>query len=261
MIINGDLGVTYVYSYDNGGNILFRKAYSYTAEGATPTTLLSAKYQSYSTSEWGDLLVGYGNAQNPATSFTYDEIGNPTVYYNGSTYNFEWEGRQLVSADLGWGEFTYSYDADGRLIRKVDPYSMITEYFYDGDLLIAEVYEAEMFVYFYDESGSPMGFGYHDSMSYSEGYFDLFWFEKSMFGDILAVYDEYGNKKVSYSYDAWGNQRTTYHGSDYYIASRNPFRYRGYYYDAELGMYRLQTRYYDSKYISYYMEKSPRCSP
>jgi RHS repeat-associated protein len=124
---------------------------------------------------------------------------------------------------------------------------MITEYFYDGDLLIAEVYEAEMFVYFYDESGSPLGFGYHDSMSYSEGYFDLFWFEKSMFGDILAVYDEYGNKKVSYSYDAWGNQRTTYHGSDYYIASRNPFRYRGYYYDAELGMYRLQTRYYDSK--------------
>ena len=30
-----------------------------------------------------------------------------------------------------------------------------------------------------------------------------------------------------------------------HIGNRNPFRYRGYYYDAETGLYYLQTRYYD----------------
>ncbi len=29
------------------------------------------------------------------------------------------------------------------------------------------------------------------------------------------------------------------------MADINPFRYRGYYYDAETGFYYLQTRYYD----------------
>ena len=30
-----------------------------------------------------------------------------------------------------------------------------------------------------------------------------------------------------------------------HLANVNPFRYRGYYYDAEIGMYYLQSRYYD----------------
>ena len=30
-----------------------------------------------------------------------------------------------------------------------------------------------------------------------------------------------------------------------HVANANPFRYRGYYYDAEIGMYYLQSRYYD----------------
>ena len=70
-----------------------------------------------------------------------------------------------------------------------------------------------------------------------------------MFGDITGVYDADGNKLISYTYDAWGNCQTTLHtqnlsGSDYY-AQKNPFRYRGYYYDTELGLYYLNARYYD----------------
>ena len=52
---------------------------------------------------------------------------------------------------------------------------------------------------------------------------------------------------LTYTYDAWGNFTKSWissSGSNYY-AIYNPFTYRGYYYDTELGMYYLQSRYYD----------------
>ena len=47
---------------------------------------------------------------------------------------------------------------------------------------------------------------------------------------------------VKYVYNAWGRCRSTGNST---IASINPYRYRGYYYDTESGLYFLQTRYYD----------------
>ena len=77
--------------------------------------------------------------------------------------------------------------------------------------------------------------------SYSNETFNTYWFE-----DIIAVYNEGGTKLVSYTYDAWGNVTTTYHNSGASTAAQyNPFRYRGYYYDSELGFYYLNSRYYD----------------
>ena len=50
------------------------------------------------------------------------------------------------------------------------------------------------------------------------------------------------------TYDAWGNFTTTYHNgaNESSIAAKNPFRYRGYYYDSDLGLYCVGVRYYDS---------------
>ena len=55
---------------------------------------------------------------------------------------------------------------------------------------------------------------------------------------------------VRYTYDAWGNH--TVRGNDgteiaeaTHIGNINPIRYRGYYFDTEIGFYYLQTRYYD----------------
>ena len=66
-------------------------------------------------------------------------------------------------------------------------------------------------------------------------------FDKNTLGDIIAIRDELGNVVAKYIYDAWGNILHE-EGS---MASVNPFRYRGYYYDVETGFYYLQTRYYD----------------
>ncbi len=48
---------------------------------------------------------------------------------------------------------------------------------------------------------------------------------------------------VEYNYDAWG--RHTVSGSNIALGNKNPFRYRGYYYDTETELYYLQSRYYD----------------
>ena len=53
-----------------------------------------------------------------------------------------------------------------------------------------------------------------------------------------------GTKLVEYQYDAW-SKVTVASGSNANLAAKNPFRYRGYYYDSETGFYYLQSRYYD----------------
>ena len=51
---------------------------------------------------------------------------------------------------------------------------------------------------------------------------------------------------MSYTYDAWGMRTVLYYNSGNTTAAiYNPFGYRGYYYDRDLGMYYLNARYYD----------------
>ena len=84
------------------------------------------------------------------------------------------------------------------------------------------------------------------SFTYANGVYDVYFFEKSLQGDILAVYSAEGVKLISYEYDAWGSFTTTYHnGGENTSAVNNRFTYRGYYYDSNLGMYYLNARYYD----------------
>ena len=50
------------------------------------------KTLAYTDSEWGDLLTSFNG-----TTITYDDIGNPLSYYNGSSYTLTWEGRRLTT--------------------------------------------------------------------------------------------------------------------------------------------------------------------
>lgn len=75
----------------------------------------------------------------------------------------------------------------------------------------------------------------------------MYIYDKNLQGDIVAVYNTSGTKLVSYKYDAWGNCTVSYlNGGASTAAANNPFRYRGYYYDSEIGLYYLQSRYYDA---------------
>ena len=81
---------------------------------------------------------------------------------------------------------------------------------------------------------------------YAEGAWDTYWYDKNLLGDIVAVYSSAGVKLVSYAYSAYGDTYITYHnGGQSTGAAKNPFTYRGYYYDSDLYLYYLESRYYD----------------
>ena len=117
---------------------------------------------------------------------------------------------------------------------------VVHKYIYDGDLLISEQFGDTLLIYVYDEAGSPIGFKYRTT-GYAIGAFDSYVFGKNLQGDIVAIYNTSGTAVATYKYDAWGNVISAT-GT---MASVNPFRYRGYYYDIETGFYYLRSRYYD----------------
>ena len=142
---------------------------------------------------------------------------------------------------------SFEYNDEGiRTSKTVN--GVTTTYYVNGGQIVAEKTDTRTIVYIYDAPGTPIGMMYRTT-SYAEGTFDVFWFEKNLQGDIIAIYNNAGTKLATYTYtDAWGNYTVSYsNGGASTGAQYNPFRYRGYYYDTDLGMYYLQSRYYDAK--------------
>ena len=67
-----------------------------------------------------------------------------------------------------------------------------------------------------------------------------------MQGDVIAIVNAASEVVARYTYDAWGKPNVQFDNSGCSIATVNPFRYRGYYYDSEIGLYYLQSRYYNA---------------
>ena len=173
-------------------------------------------------------IPGVSSSQN----FTYDALGNPTTY-NGMPIT--WQGRKLMSV----GDTTMQYDYNGLRTRKGERY-----YYWHGNILKMEYWiegaEEKYIYYYYDESGIS-GISYCGTE---------FYFQKNIFGDVVAIYDVNGNLQCTYEYDAWGNHKiynqngAEINKSTIHIGNINPIRYRGYYWDSEFGLYYLQSRYY-----------------
>ena len=130
------------------------------------------------------------------------------------------------------------YDANGIRVgktRKIASNTTNSTYIYDNSgKLRTEIEGSTTRNYIYGADGAV---GYEENGEH-------FMYRKNFFGDITAIYK--GTTKIAeYSYDAWGNCTIV---SDYNgYGARNPFRYRGYYFDTDLNMYYLTTRYYDPK--------------
>ena len=68
-------------------------------------------------------------------------------------------------------------------------------------------------------------------------------YRKNLFGDVTEIYNETRQLVGKYSYTAFGE--CTVEVDVGQIATKNPIRYRSYYYDEEINLYYLHTRYYD----------------
>ena len=149
-----------------------------------------------------------------------------TATYRGKTKAWA-NGRQMTKFDTtefiyngqrrrSKGSISFTYDKDGRVVKQSNGLEFI-----------------------YDQSGIA---GKKNNATY--------FYCKDAQGNIAAILDSNGNVVVEYKYDSWGNHAVlSANGADLtdatHIGNRNPFRYRGYFYDVETGLYYLQTRYYD----------------
>jgi len=59
------------------------------------------------------------------------------------------------------------------------------------------------------------------------------------------IVDSEGYVWVQYRYDAYGNRTIVFDNSEGVLSHYNPYTYRGYRYDSEIGMYYLNSRYYN----------------
>ena len=210
---------TYNYTYDTYGNIR-------SVSGAASHTY------TYGDSEWLDLLTAYDGKE-----ITYDAIGNPAVWHNGTgDWNLSWaNGRQLTEATKGSHIVSYTYDLAGiRDSKTVDgvTYNYITQ----NGQVVRQTWtsggENHVMDFIYDNTGKPYAVKYDNQ---------IFYYVLNLQGDVIAIITHWGETYGTYTYDAWGNV-IAQSGS---IASLNPIRYRGYYYDTETGLYYLGSRYYD----------------
>ena len=92
--------------------------------------------------------------------------------------------------------------------------------------------------FLYDDAGALLGFKYNGACYY---------YIQNLQGDIIGILDSTGAQIVSYTYGAWGEPVSITGTAASTIGAKNPFRYRGYYYDSESELYYLNSRYYDSK--------------
>ena len=224
---NAAEGKAWHYSYDLGGNILSKEEYSY-QNGVVGSTPLSTVSYTYGNANWPDLLTAYNGAP-----ITYDGMGNPTSYRG---WNFTWQGgRQLKSASNGTTSLSFQYNETGLRTRKTVG-SEIHRYVYRGSRLAAEITGSYALYFHHDAKGAIIGFTHVSGNTQTE-----YFYRKNLQGDVIGIVNASGTSVAEYRYDAWGKVLSAT-GT---MASVNPIRYRGYYYDAETGLYYLQSRYYD----------------
>lgn len=211
------------YTYDAGGN-LSTKTVTMQKSPFTATTI-SYEYDN----NWKDKMASYNGLLIES-----DANGNPTSYYNGLALNWE-KARELGSITKSGVTTTYQYTASGIRLEK-DTAGVKTQFYLNGSQIMTQISGIDRFDFYYDEAGLLFGFRYN-----AKDYYYI----RNIQNDIIGIVDAEGNVVVNYCYDTWGKLISITGTDKDTVGLKNPFRYRGYYYDLETGFYYLNSRYYD----------------
>ena len=164
---------------------------------------------------------------------TYDGCGN--MLTKGSTAYTWTQGRRLSGVENG-KSIRYYYDHTGARVKKeVD--GTTTEYRMAGRLIVSEKTGSSTQWYYYDTASNIYAVGIGSSRYFCQC---------NIQGDVVGLIDGSGNVVVEYQYDSWGNTVSITGSLADTVGQKNPFRYRGYYYDTETGLYYVGSRYYDA---------------
>ncbi len=259
---NNTINRSYSYGSNNKKNnitnisdsIFGNKSYGYNYRGyLVDDNGISITYDSN-----GNILT-YGSK-----SFIYDSIvkdklikvGNNSISYGSNTLlpsyykdkNFIYEGNRLKRIIISGADETtfidYYYDLNGLRIKKevITEYNddrinefEIIKYYYEGNRLITEYKdENKRLDFLYDNNGILYGF--------IENKTNIYYYVRDCMQNILGIIDSNKTIVVKYNYNAYGEILST--TGNPYIGSKNPFRYKGYYYDDETNLYYCNSRYY-----------------
>lgn len=258
---NKEIGETYLYTYDNGGN----KSTSYYCEFTEAENVSVEDCTVYDTFEYNNTWKDQASKFN-GTDITYDELGN--MLKKGRYQSYYWEGRQLTKSRISNTRFNhYSYDANGLRTETKTANSTGTTVYADykyvwneNTQLASQNLSVKRALNFsdsyghrttlgignyttfiiYNELGEAVGFSIDDGTNIK-----VYYYMKDVTGQIDAVVDVETNTLVySCTYDAWGYILDEY-CTNALVAYGNPLRYKDYNYDIESNLYYLQSRYYD----------------
>lgn len=144
-------------------------------------------------------------------TYVYDEL-NQLTHISGS------DGSQS----------DYTYYASGlRASKNVNGSTAV--FTYDGTKLLTE------------QSGNITKTNIYGTNLIATAGTDVLYYQYNNHGDVIHVLDSEGTVKNTYDYDAFGN------AIEEEETVSNPYRYAGYYQDAESGLYYLQSRYYNPR--------------
>jgi len=217
------LNKTITYKYDKAGNILLKKEYAYTSKETLKEETKKDEY--IYDCEYRDRLISFNGK-----IFEYDDLGRPSSIGNNDSYTFTKDGR-LISITNENKTITYNYDTQGIRRSKIVN-GEETTYIVKGKQILQEREGNNVITYLYNLN-KVMGFVYNGS---------TYLYERNILGDIIRIYDEEGNIVGEYAYDAYGKHIIKIDVDG--VATLNPFRYRGYYYDDETQLYYCNSRYY-----------------
>lgn len=153
------------YTYDKGGNIVSIDK----LEKGLKTENIGTYV--YGNANWKDLLTEYNGNE-----ITYDEIGNPLTYYNGT--ELKWTmGRRLKSAVRSDGvKIKYTYNADGLRTSKTIN-NVKFNYYWNENKLTGQTFGGNTMYFRYD-GDTPIGFEYNNNQYY---------YVTDLQGDIIAI--------------------------------------------------------------------------
>ena len=226
---DGQENATWLYTYDNGGNIRSKQKF---ALGVTTGEPLESKHFSYSNDAWRDQLTAVDGV-----AITYDAIGTPL---SDGTWSYTWQnGRQLQKMQKQGETVEFVYNENGLRVQKTATSTGVTKYTLHGKNVVHMTQGEDELHFFYDAQNRPAVVVYN-GVPYA--------YVKSLQGDVIAILDAVGNVVVSYAYDAWGAPIGKSGALAETLGTVQPFRYRGYVYDEETGLYYLRSRYYTPKW-------------
>ena len=92
--------------------------------------------------------------------------------------------------------------------------------------------------FLYDNNGILYGF--------IENKTNIYYYVRDCMQNILGIIDSNNNLIVKYNYNAYGELLSI--TGNTYIGNKNPFKYKGYYYDNETGLFMVGHRYYNPEW-------------